>query len=204
MTDRLRDSSSTVACAFVIRNERGGRPLSSKELANLAESFDESVRVTEGTGGSAANKARNSTFVCTNRWSGNQICKTSNRECFVCSSPLHFARECANISARQRGSTILVQAEVPENGLVAGVASIGLNCELARSHGEVNHVKTPGLESVALGSGEGEFTGYLDSGAKISVVRKSVVAKHDSTGATIRPTCAFWDQIVAELAYVPL
>lgn len=67
VTDRLRDSLSTEARAFVIRNERAGRLSSPKELADFAESFDESVKVTEGTGGSAANRAKKRAFVSTHR-----------------------------------------------------------------------------------------------------------------------------------------
>lgn len=35
-------------------------------------------------------------------------------------------------------------------------------------------------------AGEKAFMGYLDSEAKISVVRRSVAPKRDSTGATIK------------------
>ncbi|KAH9359652.1 hypothetical protein HPB48_007934 [Haemaphysalis longicornis] len=44
----------------------------------------------------------------------------------------------------------------------------------------------------------------VDSGADVSVIRKSVVPRYESTGLQIKLREAFGQQVIAELAYVPL
>lgn len=111
-----------------------------KELADLAESFDQTVKGAGGTGSSFAKKAKQCAFGTTNCGSENQKGRTSKRECFVCNCPPQYAHECPNTSGLQVKSMNPVEADAPENGLVARVAGDRLNCEQARSR--ENHVKS--------------------------------------------------------------
>lgn len=66
--------------------------MSLEELVELVESFNENVKVTQGTGASAANRAKSSALDFTNREFKNQSGVTSKREsCFAapqCSLPV--------------------------------------------------------------------------------------------------------------------
>lgn len=110
------------------------------------------------------------------------------RECYVCRAPDHFVRECPVAKSEEAN---LVREVAGDKGLVARVAGESIR---------IRNVKT-----VALGSGVSEFRGHLDSGAEISVIRRSVLKEHAPlTRGKITLTGAFGEKVVADLVYVPL
>lgn len=60
------------------------------------------------------------------------------------------------------------------------------------------------IETINLVCGEPEFNGSINSGAEISVIRKSIVPLYEPMGTNMKVTGAFGDEAVAELAYAPL
>ncbi|KAG0418350.1 hypothetical protein HPB47_004922 [Ixodes persulcatus] len=57
---------------------------------------------------------------------------------------------------------------------------------------------------VILASGHRNFTGNSDSGAKISVVKRSLVPDYQPSGSKIRMRGAYGEQVTADLANLPL
>lgn len=62
----------------------------------------------------------------------------------------------------------------------------------------------PNLQILSSASGNSELTAPINSGVEISVIRKPVVPRDDSSGTSIMLTRVFGNQIVDELGYVPL
>ncbi|KAM7301402.1 hypothetical protein ISCGN_016921 [Ixodes scapularis] len=113
-----------------------------------------------------------------------------------------MARKCPSAGARQANQ---VQVEGVDDILVARVEGVGLGIE--GSMRPAIAVKTRELQKpqiVGLASGHRMFTGNVDSGAEISVVRGSLLPDYQPSGAKIRMTGAFGQQVTADLAYVPL
>lgn len=206
VADRLRGTLNPEACAFVMQNEENGKPPRLHDIADLAEKFEESQRVKGGAsvGGDVGGSLKAyKPFVNTKRPPGEDA-KTKGgptrprRECYVCRAPDHFARDCPTAKSEQAN---LIRTVAGDKGLVARVAGETLRA----SNVDVGDSRYPAIKTIGLGSGASEFTGHLDSGAEISVIRRSVLKEPTPlTGGKIMLTGAFGEQVVADLAYVPL
>ncbi|CAN7950372.1 unnamed protein product [Ixodes pacificus] len=204
VADRLRESLGHDARTFIIQNEKAGEALTPPEMADLAESFEESIREksSRGTGTPARVYGGSGETLKQRSTEANQRVPDNVKRCFLCRSPTHMARNCPSAGARQANQ---VQVEGVDDILVARVEGVELNIE--GSMRPAIAVKTQELQKpqiVILSSGHRMFTENVDSGAEISVVRRSLVPDYQPSGSKIRMTGAFGQQVTADLAYVPL
>ncbi|XP_064468593.1 uncharacterized protein LOC135380865 [Ornithodoros turicata] len=215
ITDRMKECLSPDAKAYVALNEKE-KFLQPNELARLAENFRESVRCkaaaaavtgTESTVERNFPKGQAKTRVIENGGA-----KPKRRGSYNCSSLDHIAKHCtkkAGYSAARINAVSLVSEESSsesesENVVIVARVLLPLEESSTQEMPRDVRVKLQDMHEVSVKNGEATFQAYVDSGAEITVIRKTVLANYVKTGSTMKLVSAFGDEVVAELAYVPL
>ncbi|XP_077541147.1 uncharacterized protein LOC144153369 [Haemaphysalis longicornis] len=200
VADRLKQCLSPEAKAHVVCNEEDAF-LSPSAMAKLAERFEESERSRSAQRKASVEEGQKKPKTLADgptdaRW---------KKRCFECKSTDHFARDCPQkgFVAKQGNKSAARPEKRPVVARVMGPAfesTVGTTDRV----GQDTQPKQHGLATVTLKSSGQPFDAVVDSGAEVSVIRKSVLPKYDSTGSQIKLTGAFGQQVIAELAYVPL
>lgn len=200
VADRLKQCLSPEARAHVVCNEEDAF-LSPSAVAKLAERFEESERSRSAQRKASVEEGQKKPKTLADgptdaRW---------KKRCFECKSTDHFARDCPQRGFVAKQGT--KSAARPENRpVVARVMGPAFESTVGTTDrvGQDTQPKQHGLATVTLKSSGQPFDAVVDSGAEVSVIRKSVLPKYDPTGSQIKLTGAFGQQVIAELAYVPL
>ncbi|XP_064482824.1 uncharacterized protein LOC135395659 [Ornithodoros turicata] len=213
VVDRLKECLTPEARAHIILNGGEGL-LKPSDLAKMAENFDESLKCkTNSSGNTVPNKHRE-TVSSKAKLDSSLRPNTSHAGarpkkggCYGRHSPDHILKDCPQRKKEPKAQTNAVSvATVPEdNVLVARVAvpiaDRKLSHEPADGSDKLHFNK---LQEVQLKNSGSTFTAYVDSGAEISVIKRSSVSKYDTSGSTLKLIGAFGEVKTAELAYVPL
>ncbi|KAH6925965.1 hypothetical protein HPB50_012775 [Hyalomma asiaticum] len=163
-------------------NEAPAKIMLPLEIAELAESFEESRRGM--TNSSEVARGESPKLISETRRAppgASKMASKKSRGCFVCSSMEHFARDCPTVRV---GRANLVRTDNPNEGR-------GVMVEAQALESAMMAPKFHAIETVNLVCGESEFKGSIDSGAGISGIRKSVVPGYEPTRTNMKLMEAF-------------
>ncbi|XP_042148780.1 uncharacterized protein LOC121837265 [Ixodes scapularis] len=173
------------------------------EVVKLAESYDESRKnrpaVVSSTGAPVVNLTAGEAVASSQAKKANWDARI-RKQCFKCHATGHIAKQCPTRETTEarlvkgRDRSVIARVAFPQYEKEASQARIGLP--------KVS--KVIGTRGVTLTNAGRTLHARVDSGADITVVRKAACQKYESAGSTIKLTGAFGEQVIAELAYVPL
>ncbi|KAH9366892.1 hypothetical protein HPB48_019928 [Haemaphysalis longicornis] len=200
VADRLKQCLSPEVKAHVVRNEKVAF-LSPRAVEKLAERFEESEKSRPAQRKAIVEEGQKKPKTLADgpadaRW---------KKRCFECKSTHHSARDFPQKGFVAKQGT--KSAARPENRpMVARVMGPAFESTVGTTDrvGQDTQPKQHGSATVTLKSSGQQFDAVVDSGAEVSIIRKSVLPRYDFTGSQIKMTGAFGKQVIAELAYVPL
>ncbi|XP_064470179.1 uncharacterized protein LOC135384927 [Ornithodoros turicata] len=207
VTDRLKECLTPEARAYVVLNENG-KYLPPCELVKLAENYEESQKCKAAAGVRASKTGSTNMELAGTECQGGRIKEPSNphnrKRCHECNELGHFARNCPR---RSQSSTTSGKSSQQHRNDSAIVARVSVPCIDANVSGVKTYdqkVDVRGLQTTEINSSDATLTAIIDSGAEITILRKSMIPKFESAGSTIKLSPAFGEDVEAELGYVPL